>query len=142
MKHFSWNRGNRLFLGRFALTTGRIPIELAIFCSLLGLFLYQRHQFFLFLSQFVLPLLLQRLFVPAAVTFVDVGQGDSIVLQTAFNREVYVIDTGGSLSFPKEAWQQRAYQENAHASLIPFLKGEGVRQIDGLFDSWRHGPSR
>ncbi|MEQ7161838.1 MBL fold metallo-hydrolase [Enterococcus gallinarum] len=44
-----------------------------------------------------------------------------------------MIDTGGSLSFPKEAWQQRAYQENAHASLIPFLKGEGVRQIDGLF---------
>ncbi|VFA62976.1 DNA internalization-related competence protein ComEC/Rec2 [Enterococcus saccharolyticus] len=122
------------FLGRFALTTGRIPIELAIFCSLLGLFLYQRHQFFFcFLVSLFLPLLLQRLFVPAAVTFVDVGQGDSIVLQTAFNREVYVIDTGGSLSFSKEAWQQRAYQENAHASLIPFLKGEGVRQIDGLF---------
>ncbi|EQC78797.1 Late competence protein ComEC, DNA transport [Enterococcus sp. HSIEG1] len=111
-----------------------IPIELAIFCSLLGLFLYQRHQFFFcFLVSLFLPLLLQRLFVLAAVTFVDVGQGDSIVLQTAFNREVYVIDTGGSLSFPKEAWQQRAYQENAHASLIPFLKGEGVRQIDGLF---------
>ena len=80
---------------------------------------------FLFLSQFVLPLLLQRLFVPAAVTFVDVGQGDSIVLQTAFNREVYVIDTGGSLSFPKEAWQQRAYQEKC------------TRLIDSIFKKAR-----
>lgn len=122
------------FLGRFSLTTGKIPIGLAVFCILFGLFFYQRHQFFFcFLISLFLPLLLQRLFVPAAVTFVDVGQGDSIVLQTAFNREVYVVDTGGSLSFPQEEWRQRAYQANASASLIPFLKGEGVKQIDGLF---------
>ncbi len=90
-----------------------------------------------------LPLLLQRLFVPAAVTFVDVGQGDSIVLQTAFNREVYVIDTGGSLSFPKEAWQQRAYQEKCTRLIDSIFKRRGSQANRwAFFDSWRHGPSR
>ena len=50
------------FLGRFALTTGRIPIELAIFCSLLGLFFVSATSvLFCFLVSLFLPLLLQRL---------------------------------------------------------------------------------
>jgi competence protein ComEC len=121
-------------LGNISLITGSIPIGLAIGCMLAGLFFYQRRQWIIcLLFSLLFPLLSQRLFVPSAVTFVDVGQGDSIVLQTAFNQEVYVIDTGGSLSFPRERWQQRSYQANAHYSLIPFLQGEGIKQIDGLF---------
>jgi competence protein ComEC len=64
---------------------------------------------------------------------VDVGQGDSTVIQSLFNQEVYVIDTGGRLSFEQEEWQQRTYRAGAEYTLLPFLKGEGVRQIDGLF---------
>lgn len=33
------------------------------------------------------------------VTFIDVGQGDSILITTPFNRKVYMIDTGGKLNF-------------------------------------------
>jgi len=68
-----------------------------------------------------------------SISFVDVGQGDSVVIQSLFNQEVYVIDTGGRLSFEQEDWQQRTYRAGAEYTLLPFLKGEGVRQIDGLF---------
>lgn len=33
------------------------------------------------------------------VTFIDVGQGDSILVTTPFPRKVYLIDTGGKLNF-------------------------------------------
>lgn len=65
-----------------------------------------------------------------AVSFVDVGQGDSIVLQSFGNKEVYVIDTGGKINFNKES---QSALKNAEYTLVPFLKGEGIRTIDGLF---------
>ncbi len=33
------------------------------------------------------------------VTFVDIGQGDSIIIREPFNRRVTMIDTGGKLNF-------------------------------------------
>ncbi|MCT8192716.1 hypothetical protein KY382_31800, partial [Pseudomonas monteilii] len=74
----------------------------------------------------VVPMVFQQNRVLPTISYVDVGQGDSIVLQAEKNREVYVIDTGGSLSFPKENWQERKRQAAAESTLIPFLKGDGV----------------
>jgi competence protein ComEC len=98
--------GGLTIISHFSLKSGRIPLWLVAVCLVLGLFLYEQRKFVLcLLVSLFLPIVVQRVTVPTAVTFVDVGQGDSIVLQRAFNQEVYVIDTGGSLSFPREAWQ-------------------------------------
>ncbi len=37
--------------------------------------------------------------IKGQVTFIDVGQGDSILITTPFPRKVYMIDTGGKLNF-------------------------------------------
>lgn len=62
------------------------------------------------------------------VTFIDVGQGDSILITTPIFRKVYMIDTGGKLNF---SGKKREPQLNKIT--IPFLKAEGINQIDGVF---------
>jgi competence protein ComEC len=67
------------------------------------------------------------------ITFVDVGQGDSIVIQDGFVKETYVIDTGGTVSFQEEEWKKKKDPfEVGKDVLIPFLKGKGVHTIDKL----------
>lgn len=118
--------------GSFHFITGQPSLWLVVGGLILSLLLYQsRHQKWFFLP--ILLMMLQQSFSPlASVSFVDVGQGDSIVIQTPFKREVYVVDTGGKLGFQKEAWQVKQSRSNAEYTLIPFLKGEGIRKIDGL----------
>lgn len=67
------------------------------------------------------------------ITFVDVGQGDSIVLQNGFHKKTYVIDTGGTVSFQEGEWEKpRNPFEVGNDILVPFLKGKGVSTIDKL----------
>ncbi|MCM3599508.1 DNA internalization-related competence protein ComEC/Rec2 [Robertmurraya korlensis] len=67
------------------------------------------------------------------ITFVDVGQGDSIVIQNGFHKKTYVIDTGGTVSFHEEEWEKpRNPFEVGNDILVPFLKGKGVSTIDKL----------
>ncbi|MFC0474371.1 DNA internalization-related competence protein ComEC/Rec2 [Robertmurraya beringensis] len=67
------------------------------------------------------------------ITFVDVGQGDSIVVQNGFHKKTYVIDTGGTISFNEEEWERpRNPFEVGNDILVPFLKGKGISTIDKL----------
>lgn len=63
------------------------------------------------------------------VTFIDAGQGDSILLTTPFNRHAYLIDTGGKLHFGK---RQKTTPQTDYVT-VPFLKAQGIRQLDGVF---------
>ena len=64
------------------------------------------------------------------VTFIDVGQGDSILITTPFPRKVYMIDTGGKLNF-----SGKKLTPQVNKITIPFLKAQGINKIDGLFVS-------
>ena len=67
------------------------------------------------------------------VTFLDVGQGDSIVIELPQRRGVYVIDTGGVLRFDrKEEWQVGKPYEVGRRVVVPYLKGKGITTIDTL----------
>lgn len=73
------------------------------------------------------------------VAFVDVGQGDSILIQRPFRQETILIDTGGRLPFEvAEAWQKKVnISSQASYTLVPFLKSRGVKTLDQVFIS--HG---
>lgn len=64
------------------------------------------------------------------VTFIDVGQGDSILITTPLNRRVYMIDTGGKLNF-----SGKKINPQVNKITIPLLKAQGINKIDGLFVS-------
>jgi competence protein ComEC len=90
-----------------------------------------------FCIPFLLILMLQGsipyLSPSANVSFINVGQGDSILIELPFRKAVYLIDTGGAIPFEKEEWEEadKEYDVTKKA-VLPFLKGRGIRKIDGL----------
>ncbi|RMC48728.1 DNA internalization-related competence protein ComEC/Rec2 [Lactobacillus sp. ESL0228] len=62
------------------------------------------------------------------VTFIDVGQGDSILITTPFPRRVYLIDTGGKLNF-----SGRKVIPQVNKITIPLLKAQGITHLNGIF---------
>lgn len=116
----------------FTVITGKPALWFVLFVLLLGLVCYPSLKWRrIFFISFFLYLLIPHFPLKTAVSFVDVGQGDSIVFQSIGNREVYVIDTGGKIHFFSK--EQEKVRKNAEYTLIPFLKGEGIRTIEGLF---------
>ncbi|MFC3802061.1 ComEC/Rec2 family competence protein [Cohnella sp. GCM10012308] len=70
----------------------------------------------------------------AAVSFLDVGQGDSILIATGSGRHV-LVDAGGTVAFgaAKEPWRLRKDPyEVGRKTLVPLLKQRGVRRLDAL----------
>lgn len=121
----------------FHFVTGRLPFLLfLLFLVLLGilLLLLEQKKYRYFFSVLLLFLILSgyKYFDPyGMVAYVDVGQGDSIFVQLPFHRGNLLIDTGGRLAIPQEKWKERVYQaSNAEKTLLPFLKSQGVKQLD------------
>ncbi|MEE6449764.1 DNA internalization-related competence protein ComEC/Rec2 [Gottfriedia acidiceleris] len=72
------------------------------------------------------------------IMFIDVGQGDCILIKLPFNKGNYVIDTGGKLTGKEETWMKRKKPfSTGNDVLIPLLKGEGISKIDKLI--FTHG---
>ncbi len=70
------------------------------------------------------------------VTYLDVGQGDSIVIELPHRRAVYVIDTGGSVTFGNDNWKMPGKQfEVGRQIVVPYLRGRGISKIDKLIIS-------
>jgi len=67
------------------------------------------------------------------VVFIDVGQGDSILIKRPYGRGVYLIDTGGLMTFPQEEWQKKRNTfEPGEDIVVPYLKSIGIRKLDKL----------
>ncbi|GAE27081.1 late competence protein ComEC [Halalkalibacter wakoensis JCM 9140] len=68
------------------------------------------------------------------ITMIDVGQGDSFLLELPYRKEVYLIDTGGTMSFSQEEkWRERNKSfEVGKDIVVPTLKALGIRKINNL----------
>ncbi|WP_214480334.1 DNA internalization-related competence protein ComEC/Rec2 [Bacillus sp. SM2101] len=67
------------------------------------------------------------------VIMLDIGQGDSILITLPNRKSVYFIDTGGSIPFTQELWQQKSNTFQVGEDVIlPLLKAKGIRKIDKL----------
>ncbi len=65
--------------------------------------------------------------------FLDVGQGDSLLIKTKNNKSI-MIDTGGSIKNKMEKWKIRNRNFDIEKStIIPFIKSIGINKIDYLF---------
>lgn len=64
--------------------------------------------------------------------FIDVGQGDSILIRTKNNKSI-MIDTGGKAEYEKEKWQLKNNNFNLmENTIIPFIKSKGIKKLDYL----------
>lgn len=109
--------------------SGQPPFIIMLLGLFAGGFFYQRKKYCkAIIFCLLLPTLPNLLSVETAVTFVDVGQGDAILLTAPLRREVVLIDTGGKLQF----FSQKGQKRNADYTLLPLLKGKGIRKIDKL----------
>ena len=67
------------------------------------------------------------------ISYLNVGQGDSILIELPRRKEVYLVDTGGLLRFRSETWKERDNPyEVGRQVVVPYLKGKGIAQIDKL----------
>ncbi|MFC5557651.1 DNA internalization-related competence protein ComEC/Rec2 [Ureibacillus thermophilus] len=66
------------------------------------------------------------------ITFIDVGQGDCILIELPYRQKVYLIDSGGVLRFQQEEWRKGKDYEVGRQIVVPFLKGKGISKIDAF----------
>lgn len=76
---------------------------------------------------------IQRADPYGAVTFLDVGQGDSILIQLPHDEGVMLIDTGGHLPFPQADWQKRRDPYDVGKDVVAqAIKAQGIAKINWL----------
>lgn len=120
------------FFDRTVLITGQPALLLVVLVLIINTFIYHYGKKPILFIPLICLIFWQNIAAESSLAFVDVGQGDSIVIQKGIAKEVYVIDTGGKMTFHQEEWQNYQAGPNAEYTLIPYLKGEGIRKIDGL----------
>ncbi|WP_268236402.1 DNA internalization-related competence protein ComEC/Rec2 [Pullulanibacillus pueri] len=73
-----------------------------------------------------------------SVTFIDVGQGDAALIVLPHHQGVYLIDTGGSLPYPKAQWQKKKREYNVGREVIlPQLKALGIHELTAVMITHR-----
>lgn len=109
-----------------------------IYYILLFIVLSKKRKYLLLIALEILILKIRPYFDSNAyVYYLDVGQGDSAVIITPYQKEVLMIDTGGKISYVKEEYQKRNKTYNLSDNTITFLKSLGITKLDKLIIS--HG---
>lgn len=122
----------------FIFVTGKFASWSVILLVLISIFLIESKNilnkyFYQYIFVFSICVALNKFPLSGAVHIIDVGQGDSILITTPLIRKTYLIDTAGKLNFMTKPWAKRTRSNQVEHSTIPFLKSQGISQIDKLF---------
>ena len=73
------------------------------------------------------------------IIFIDVGQGDAILIRLPFNKGNILVDTGGVYKRVNEGWEIRNNTFSLGEDVIvPYLKSEAISKIDYLIITHGH----
>lgn len=85
------------------------------------------------IQKVLIMIFLALMVIPKPVTRVimlDVGQGDSFVVQKGY--DVVLIDTGGRMGFMKEAWRKGDLKSQFETKVLPVLRGLGIVRLNAV----------
>lgn len=68
----------------------------------------------------------------AYVYFLDVGQGDAVLFVSPHQQEVLLIDTGGTVEYPKSDWQIRMNTYEKAETIKTFFYSLGIQTVDSM----------
>lgn len=136
------NQGLRCFHGLVGalvtlpgmITFGRLPAWLTLILVLITMLSWERRGCYRMLVALYLAAWVGIHFPPSGeVTFVDIGQGDCVIIRTPFNRRVMMIDTGGRLNFGGN-WKGRPpTRDLAARTSLNYLQSRGISHLDALW---------
>ena len=110
-------------------------ISIVFYYLFLILFIKLKKKKYLFLIFFILLFLkIKPMFNRNTILyFLDVEQGDSLLIRTKNNKSI-MVDTGGKLAYKKEKWELKNRNFDVEKNtIIPFIKSIGINKIDYLF---------
>ncbi|QAA22852.1 DNA internalization-related competence protein ComEC/Rec2 [Sporolactobacillus terrae] len=116
-------------------------ICMSVVLIFLSLLLWEQHRNKKALLMLCTPFLMMYLVVTltdyadprGSVTFLDVGQGDSILIQLPHRQGSLLIDTGGTIPFEKEKWKMRRKPfEVGRDVVLNELVAQRVTHLDAL----------
>lgn len=120
------------------INVSKIPfILIVLFYLFLLLVKFKKRFFILLIVIILLAKVLPKFDFQTYVYYLDVGQGDCIILISSHQQDVIMIDTGGKLEYKKEDWEKSSKSYNLSDNTIKFLKSKGITSIDHLILS--HG---
>lgn len=114
------------------ITIPKIPIILIIIMYIILLLMKRNKKLILINILIIIFFIIKPYFnTYNYVYYLDVGQGDSILLVFPKNKAI-LIDTGGKITYQKEEWQKSSKDYNISDNTIKFLKSIGIRKLDYL----------
>ncbi|KGL43132.1 hypothetical protein EP56_07225 [Listeriaceae bacterium FSL A5-0209] len=117
--------------------TGRPTLILLVIILLFTLYFFygweKTGKIYRYLIPVCLCLIIGTINLTGKVSIIDVGQGDSILIQLPWNKGIYIIDVGGQMAFDKEKWAERKAPFSVGKNIVtPVLKAKGISKVDKL----------
>ena len=116
----------------------KMPLIVAIVLFILFL-LMKNNKRYLYIALIILGLVKLSPIINSnyEIYFLDINQGDSVIIITPHQKDVIMIDTGGKITFEEEEWKKGNKTYNLSDNTIKFLKSKGITKIDYLITT--HG---
>ncbi|MGL5899120.1 MAG: ComEC/Rec2 family competence protein [Lactobacillaceae bacterium] len=70
--------------------------------------------------------------ITGRVIMFDIGQGDSLLIETPLHRQIILIDTGGKLAFKQANWQKAERRSKAETVVLNYLHSRGIDHLDAV----------